>query len=778
MKRSFLLLSFLFLHILSYTQVASQSTIEGVVRDARTEEPIAYANIVVLGQDTSWGEVSDFEGYFTLSLPVGRYELKASFIGYQEVWKTDVVLTSANSTLLEISMEESPFNLDEVLVRPLIDKRKTKNNFSLLSSRLLSMEEANRYAGGFDDPARLASAFAGVSSKVGTNGISIRGNAPKYLLWNMEGVEIPNPNHFANLSVFGGGGLTALSSQVMDNTDFLTGAMPASYSNALSGVFDLSMRTGSHNTHRHSIQMGLIGLDAASEGPLGKRNKSSYLINYRYSTLAAVQSLLPEEAQGVKYEDVSFNLSFPSLARGTIEWWGLGLRDRSGQKAVTDKQLQFYKQDLQEQQVNQSMAASGIKYLKFFDGPLQQVLRTQVAFSLTKTDLQTSSLTPDNLLEDENEILDQQMNIHFISSLSSKFSQQHVNETGLKVRLLGYNLALADAIVPGVLNSVVDRKGQSTLATIYSNSSFALSARSTLNTGVSFQYFALSQECTLEPRLAFSYQLSKSVKAGFGYGMHSRIEPLHFYFSQDILGEPQNKRLKLAKAHHLVFNFQWSPSSAYLIKLEPYFQKLFDVPVTSESQQSFINIENDWFLNEKLLNSGGGRNIGIDFTIEKYLKNGFYGLFTSSLFDSKFNIAEGTWLDTRYNLQFVGNILLGKEFELGPAGRKSVNINWRTTLLGGQPIRRVDEKGSLESDEIIFIVESRYDDRLNPSLIHHFTANFLINRPKVTHALSLKVLNVGGYKEFLGFRLNRIKPGIDTYREALVIPNLSYKISF
>ena len=206
-----------------------------------------------------------------------------------------------------------------------------------VSGRLLSVEEANRYAGGFDDPARLASAFAGVSSNIQSNGIVIRGNAPKYLQWKMEGIEIPNPNHFADLSAFGGGGLTALSSQVMDNTDFLTGAMPATYDNAISGVFDLTMRNGHNKKAEHQVQVGIIGIDLATEGPFSEKNKASYLLNYRYSTLGLVQSLLPDDAGKINYQDLSFKMTFPSLKKGTFEWWGLGLHDFSGQEPQYDR---------------------------------------------------------------------------------------------------------------------------------------------------------------------------------------------------------------------------------------------------------------------------------------------------------------------------------------------------------------------------------------------------------------------------------------------------------
>ena len=771
MRQSILVFIVILLYLPLVAQGPSLGLIQGIVVDDHTQEPIPYANIVASGQDTSRGTVSDLSGNFSISVPLGRFEVRASYVGYKDVWMDHVLIGSAISANIEMAMQESAFDLDEVLVKPMVNKKKAKNNFALLSSRLLSVEEATRYAGGFEDPARLASAFAGVSSRVGTNGISIRGNAPKYLLWNMEGIEIPNPNHFANLSVFGGGGLTALSSQVLDNTDFMTGAMPAGYSNALSGVFDLSMRSGNHDQHHPSIQMGLIGLDAASEGPLNKQKKSSYLLNYRYSTLAAVQSLLPEEAQGISYQDLSFKLSFPSLTKGTVEWWGLGLVDQSGQSPVLDEDLRLYKQDLLDQDVRQYMGASGIKYLKYIDNDLKQVVRTQLAFSISNTDLQTGQLTDDDQLAAKNQINNRQFSISFNSSLSTRFSKQHTNETGLKLRLLGYNLSLAEATIPGKLSSVLDQKGQSGLTTFYSNSSISVSSRTTLVGGLSLQYFGLTKKSLLEPRLSLTYQVSDRVKTGLGYGAHSRIEPLHHYLLENNSGTSGNKDLRHSRAHHWVLNLEWSPSPNYLVKVEPYYQKLFDIPVTTESNLSLINIENDWFLDEKLVNSGGGRNMGIDLTFERYMTRGFYSLVAASIFDSNYNMDGGPWLDTRYNLKYVGNVLIGKEFTWGKESQSSLNINWRTTLLGGQPYQQIDESLSLESDEIIFDNESLFNNRFQTGLIHHFTINYQVSRPNITHAFSLKILNVGGYEEFVDFRINQREGRVDTYREALIIPN-------
>ncbi len=142
------------------------------------------------------------------------------------------------------------------------------------------MDEVTRYAGGRNDPARLASNFAGVSSTNDSrNDIVVRGNSPTAVLWRMEGIPIPNLNHFTTLGTTGGP-VSALNTNALKNSDFYTGAFAAEYGNASGAVFDLSLRTGNKDKVEKTLQLNMFsGLEAMIEGPLKqKKNGSSFLI--------------------------------------------------------------------------------------------------------------------------------------------------------------------------------------------------------------------------------------------------------------------------------------------------------------------------------------------------------------------------------------------------------------------------------------------------------------------------------------------------------------------
>lgn len=248
-------------------------TIRGIVTDSKSNTPIEYATISIL-RNPSLGTVTDSLGEFCIKdVPVGRYNIQTSYMGYHTNIVNEILVTSSKEIYLDISLNENMQQLNEIVVHPEVKKAEPVNPMAITGGRMISMEEASRFANGFDDPARLSSAFAGVAGGLGTNAIAIRGNSPQYTQWRLEGIEIPNPTHFADLAGLGGGILSALSTQMIGNSDFYNGAFPAEYSNALSGVFDFHIRNGNNQKYEYAFQLGLMGIDLASEGPISKKTR-------------------------------------------------------------------------------------------------------------------------------------------------------------------------------------------------------------------------------------------------------------------------------------------------------------------------------------------------------------------------------------------------------------------------------------------------------------------------------------------------------------------------
>lgn len=748
--------------------------------DNASQAPIAFANVVLLNTQPLLGSVTDSLGNFLIAnVPLGRYDVKISCVGYEDALVREVVVTSAKQSILTIPVRENSRMLEEVTIKPNVNKEQALNPMATVSARMLSVEEARRYAGGFDDPARLASAFAGVTANSGVNGIMVRGNAPKYLQWKMEGIEIPNPNHFGDLKAFGGGILTGLSSQMLANSDFFTGAFPAEYNNAVSGVFDISMRKGNNEKKERTIQVGVVGVEYSEEGAFKKGGKASYLYNYRNSTLALLEPLLPENAEKIKYQDLSFKLNFPTKKAGVFSVWGIGLRDGASAKPKTDSLKWFYKEDKQKNDIKLDLGAGGLSHLYFFNN--NTYLKTTLAATGSSTNWKTETLNSRLELTPYSNIAYSYWNYVLSSFVNKKISARHTNRTGFSATRMMYNIQLNNSLKAGdAPTEIVNSGGNSTLLAAYSSSAFHLTHTLLMTIGINGQFFTLNKHYTIEPRIAFRQAIGRRHSIGLGYGLHSRLENLNFYYNNSLTsGEKAvNKNLDFTKAHHFVLSYDWSVSPLVHIRVEPYYQQLFSVPVVRNSSTSFINLQSDWFFAEKLENTGEGRNYGIDFSLEKYMSRGYYYLLTASVFDASYKGGDGIWRASRFNRNYVFNFLIGKEWQVGKSKQNTFSLNMRVSYQGGNRYSPVNETASYLARDVVYDESRAFSLQADPLTNVHVTASYRINRKKSAHEFALKVLNATGQADFYGYKYNLVKNTIDKDETSVVIPNLSYRIEF
>lgn len=775
-------LNFAFLLLFFTLQTIAQPTqsIRGSVINHSSNTPIAFATVVLLNTNPLIATTTDTLGNLTFTnIPVGRYNIKVTCVGYEPAIIREIVVNSAKQTYIAIELKENTSLLGDVLVRPRVNKEQALNTMATVSARMLSVEEAKRYAGGFDDPARLATSFAGVAGNTGQNGIIVRGNAPKFLQWKLEGIEIPTPNHFNDLQSFGGGLLTALSSQMLANSDFFTGAFPAEYNNALSGVFDIAMRKGNNQKKEHSFQAGIIGLDASSEGPFKKGGKSSYLFNYRYSTLGLLTPLLPENANTINYQDLSFKLNFPTKKSGTFSVWGIALIDGASAKAKKDSAEWKYFDDKEDNNIKQYMGALGGSHKYFLKN--KAYIKTTLAATTNKTDWTAQILNSQLSLQPQSNISVANSNLILSSFINKTFSSKHTNRTGILLTGMMYDLLLKKSLATNAIpNEIVNSNGFSSLLSFYSSSSYNLTGKLLMNIGINSQFFTLNKHYTVEPRLGFRYQLKQKHALGLAYGLHSRLEPLNYYLNNSLsTGEKAvNKNLDFTKAHHFVLSYDWSITDFVHFKMEPYYQQLFSVPVMANSSFSLLNLQGDWFFAEKLQNTGEGRNYGIDLTIEKYISKGYYYLLTGSVFKSEYKGGEGLWHDTRFSRNYVFNFLIGKEWQMGKNKQNVLSINTRATYQGGNRYSPVNQAASVASKDVVFDETKAFSKQFDPTLNLHFTASYRINKKNSSREIALKILNLNGQPDFNGFKYNFIGNKVDQDLATIVIPNLSYKIEF
>ncbi len=767
----------------SYGQELTQ-IVRGRVVDLDTKAPLPYANIVVSTTDPIIGSTSDANGIFRIDrVPIGRHAIQISYIGYETKVIPELLVSSGKEIVLEVELREEVLKLDAIEVTAYTIKDQPLNSMAAVSARTFSVEEARRYAGGWDDPARLAAAFAGITTDVTRdNTIVIRGNSSQGLLWRLEGIEIPNPNHFANLTTFGGGGVSALSALVVGNSDFFTGAFPAEYGNAISGVFDIKLRSGNNENQEHAVQIGTIGIDISSEGPLRKATRASYLFNYRYSTLGLVRSFFPEEIKDFipVYQDLCFKINIPGEKSGVFSIWGMASDDSDDYHAEQDSSLWEMVDDRLDGVMIQRIGGLGLSHRNIFQNNAYLTTSLAITGDYFKYD---GGILGYDLNRYENEYLRvRNYKSTFTMVYNRKFSAKHTNRTGFIADNLHYDTVLKYAPVPGQgLIGVVDEKGASSIVQVFTQSKLSLTERFIVNAGIRGHYFDLNDELVVEPRLGISYTIGEAQSVSFGYGQHSRLEPLSIYFAKvdDGSGVSQpNKDLKVSKAHHLVFAYDISLSPNSRLKIEPYTQLLFDVPVIPDSSFSVLNMDADWYFNEELINNGTGSNTGIDITLERFLQAGYYYLFTASLFDSRYTGDDGIERNTRYNKRYVLNLLYGKEWILGLQNNKILSVNGRINFFGG---KRTTPVNAVESDlarDVVYDYSQLFEDQEPAKLYASATINYRINKRNHSSIWSVQMINLFMAKENYGLYYNYKTNQVERWEFAVPVPNLSYKIEF
>ena len=749
-------------------------TIRGVVIDSQTGMPIEFASIIL--ENSGSGSTTDSLGRFGIkAVPVGRYNMRVSYLGYKTKIMPEIVVSSSKETTLEILLSEDVQALNEIVVHPQINKDGTLNPMALTGGRMISMEEAGRFANGFDDPARLVSAFAGVAGNVGTNAIAIRGNSPQFTQWKLEGVEIPNPTHFADLSGLGGGFFSALSSQVMGNSDFYNGAFPAEYNNALSGVFDMYMRNGNNRNYEHTFQAGLLGFDLASEGPISKKSGSSYIFNYRFSNT----SLASGGDAELKYQDLSFKLNFPTRKAGVFSIWGLGLLDRNKPDAEEREKWET-QSDRQSADMKLEKMAGGLTHKYFFNE--NTYLKSSVAATYSKDHTNVDQQTHSGLSIDVADIMNRKWDLVFSSYLNTKISARHTNRTGITLTGLIYDLdykVSPDFGLDKPMEQISKGNGESSVLSAFSTSNINFGNQLTASIGLTSQLFTLNDNWTIEPRLALKWNMKPAHSLAVAYGLHSRREKLDYYFVEMKVDNKleSNKYLDFSQSHHFGLAYAWSITPQLHLKIEPYYQYLYNIPVEKGTSFSIINHQ-EFYLDRVLVNEGKGLNYGIDVTLEKYMEKGFYYMLTGSLFKSKYKGGDNIWRNTRLDRGYLFNFLSGKEWLVGKQRQNMFNVNVRLFFQGGDRYTPLDELKSSISKDIVFDETKAFSKKFDPAINGDLSVSYRINRKKISHEFSLKVLNAGGYTGMHYYEYDENTNRIKKEKGFGIIPNISYKIQF
>ena len=772
----------------TYTQ-----TIRGKVIDADSKSILFGANIILLNSDTLMGDATDADGKFRIEkVPVGRRALKATCIGYEEAVLNNIIVTSAKEIVLTIELHEKVYTSGVVEVVSQTDKTKANNELTTVSSRSFQAEETNRYAGSRSDPSRMVANYAGVASgNDARNDIIVRGNSPLGVLWRMEGVDIPNPNHFSAQGATGGP-VSMLNNNILGSSDFLTGAFPAEYGNKTAAVFDIKLRNGNNEKNEFTGQLGINGIELGAEGPISKKQGSSYLINYRYSTLELFNKLGIRfgVSASPQYQDVSFKVNIPTDHSGTFTMWGIGGASKLSLLDSERKSSDWsYISEGENLEFKTSMGAGGVSHLYFFNTKTSGKLNLSV--SGTDLDAYVDTLSP-TAPTPFTTYKNKSTEANYIANytVTSKINAKHLIKIGATYQLIYFNAN--SRVYRSEYGNYVDqlnvKSSTAGLMQGFAHWQFRPADRVTLNGGLHYQNFLLNHSSALEPRFGANFKLTPKQAVNVGYGMHSQMQPVIYYFysAYDPLANTynvSNRNLKLTNSQHAVLSYDYNFAANFRLKLESYYQYLYNVPVEKYHSSSFsmINVGNALEgipLVDSLENKGRGKNYGAEITIEKFFSKHYYFLTTLSVYQSKYKGSDGIEHSTSYDGGYVLNALGGYEFSLGKKKNKFISLDLKYTQAGGNRYTPIDlEQSNLQGKTIYFDSQafskkqkdySRFDVKLS----------YKTNRKKTSQIIFITVENIFGTQNILRESYNKKLQNIQKEYQLGLFPYGGYRIEF
>lgn len=790
-------LSFLvFLNVSLFAQNKTQ-TIRGKVIDRVNRQPVAGASVIIIG--TAQGTQTDALGEFSIpNVRIGRTAVKCTMVGYEPYSTEEFILNSVREVVLNLELKEALYDLNEVKVVSAQNLNRPVNDLAYVSARSFTVEETERIPASVNDPGRMALAYPGVKAgrDENENKIVVRGNSPFGILWRLEGIDIPNPNHFAQPGS-GGGGITVFSAQLLARSDFFTGGMPAEYGNALSGAFDIRFREGNQQKREYRTKLGILGLDFSTEGAI-KKGRSSYLVNYRYSTLGLLSQMgfyLVGERVTNQFQDLSFNLAFHSKdAKKTTTVFGLGGLSTEHYMPVGDPEKRVLgKSDNWEDRLRPAnMGALGVTHTVNINE--KSSLKYVVAIIGSSINRNSDTLN----LQNSRFRYDTQKYDEFRVAATATYNYKFDTKTRLKAGAILNHIRFdffketaprASVTDINVLNAgrqqSVRGNGSTQTAQAYVQIVRNLSDRLVMNAGLHSMYLLLNNTASLEPRLSFQYRSPKAHSVSFAYGLHSQLLPMstYFYVRKDTIAgkiteSRPNQNLAFPRSHHLILSYNYVTPNLWKFSAEVYAQFLRKILVEPQTGSAYWMMNNsEGFPEFTTVAKGKGTNYGVDLAIERFFSKKYYLLITGSVFNSTYQTADGATYNSAFNDRFSTALTFGREFTF--KNGSVFQIGARTMYNGGYRYTPLDAVASAKEKRFVPLKGADYKAQAPAYFRMDGRISYRSNRKKYATVLSLDVQNATNYINVTSTSYNPVTNSLEPRRTGNgFVPILSYQIDF
>jgi hypothetical protein len=791
MKKMIILPLLLFL-LAAHAYAQNTQTIKGRVLDDGSQAPLPGVNVVVTSLEMPMGASTDFDGYYRLdNVPLGRHTIEFSFIGYEKRVASDIIVTAGKEVVLNIVLVEAFETLQEVEVvyDAADDKTSATNEMAVISARSFNLEETRKYAGAIGDPSRMAGNFAGVvMANDARNDIIVRGNSPLGMLWQIDGMMTPNPNHFGALNSTGGP-VSMLNNNNLEKSDFLTGAFPAQYGDATAAVFDINLRNGNPDKYEFLGQIGFNGFELGAEGPFSKKSKASFIANYRYSTLGVFDALNIDFGTGSAtpvFQDLNLKVNVPIGRKFNVSGFVVAGRSNvdflGNETDTTDTDL-----------YNSRYTNTKVAYESFISGvtlgyQISPKTKAELLFGYNRTyeRFDGDSIDVETLEEYPNgqaRFSTDQYNA--LLRVRHKFNSRVHLYTGGSAQFIGFDLFSKQMYDGGAIEKVrVDQDDETTLYQAFAQLKWRLTSRFTILPGVHYQYLVLNGSSAIEPRLSMSYLVNEKSRLSLGYGLHAQTQPIYTYFVQTPTAtgvEQTNIDLGMTLSNHIVLGYDYNITPNTRIKAETYYQWLHDVPVTSyPSSFSQLNQGADFGPSNQdfLVNNGTGENYGVELTAERFFSKGWYFLVTGSLFQSKYVGSDNVERNTAFNTEHALNVLAGQEIPIGKKKNQFLAYNIRASWVGGRYLTPIDLEASKLARQAVYDEENAFSEKQDPYFRIDIRLAYRWEMKSSTMEFAIDLQNVTNHKNVFTQSYDPISESVVTEYQQGFFPVPTFRVTF
>lgn len=789
-----------FLTIFSLSILFAQNKtqiVRGSVIDRITRQPIVGASVQITGN--TQGSITDASGLFSIpNVAIGRRSIKCSSIGYETYASEEFILNSAKEVVLTVELREATGDLQEVKVTASQNTSRPVNDLAFVSARSFTVEETERIPASVNDPGRMALAYPGVKAgrDENENKIVVRGNSPFGILWRLEGIDVPNPNHFAQPGS-GGGGITVFSAQLLSRSDFFTGGMPAEYGNAITGAFDIRFREGNQQKREYRTKLGLLGLDFSTEGPIAK-GRSSYLVNYRYSTLGLLSQMgfyLVGERVSNLFQDLSFNVAFHSKdGKKTTTLFGLGGLSTEHYFPVEDPEKRVLgKADNWEDRLRPAnMGAMGLTHTSNINEKSSLKYVVAVIGSSIKRYSDTLSIKDERFRYDTQSY--KEFRLAGSVAYNYKFSNKTRLKTGAILNYIDFDFFKETAARKSVsdINQLnagrqvsVSGSGSTQTAQAYAQLVQNVGKGLTLNAGFHLMHLFLNNTSSVEPRLSIQYRSPDAHTFSFAYGLYSQLLPMsaYFYTRKDtiagVISESKpNKNLSFPRSNHFILSYNYVTTGLWKFSAEAYYQLLNKVPVETKAGSAYWMLNYaDNFPEFAVVSKGKGRNYGIDLSVERFFSKKYYLVLTGSLFDARYQTIDDKWYNSSFNDKFSTALTFGREFMF--KNGSVFQIGGRSIFNGGFRYTPLNETASAKEKTYIILKGADYSLQAPAYFRIDGRVSYRTNRRKYATVVSLDVQNATNKINVTSVQYNSVENRLEPRKTGNgLVPVLSFQIDF